>query len=118
MDYLGNLILTSPPILGTPSLLTDSEIMGLGSSSLPAREWTHDATKFLIELVKERIECFGTMVFKQQNWEKIRKQILKEYLNEAKRTLTQIRDKWDKLKRHYHKEKKLHNVTCDNGGSQ
>ena len=43
---------------------------------------------------------------------------MKEYPNEARRTWTQIRDKWDKLKRHYHKEKKLHNVTCDNGGSQ
>ena len=38
---------------------------------LPAREWTHGATKFLMELVKEMIESFGTMVFKQQNREKI-----------------------------------------------
>ena len=30
----------------------------------------------------------------------------------------QIRDKCDKLKRHYHKEKKLHNVMADNVGSQ
>ena len=118
MDYLGKMILASPPILGTPSLPNNDEISGLGSSSLPAREWTHGATKFLIELVKERIESFGTTVFKQQNWERIREQILKEHPNEGRRTWTQIRDKWDKLKRHYHKESKLHNVTGDNVGSQ
>jgi hypothetical protein len=118
MGYLGKIVLASPLILGTPSLPTDDEISPLGSSSLPAREWTHSATKFLIELVRERIESFGTTVFKQQNWEKIREQILKEHPNEARRTWTQIRDKWDKLKRHYHKEKKLHNVTGDNAWSQ
>ena len=64
MGYLGKIVLASPPILGTPSLHTDDEISGLGSSSLSAREWTHGATKFLIELVKERIESFGTTVFK------------------------------------------------------
>ena len=29
-----------------------------------------------------------------------------------------MRDKWNKLKRHYHNEKRIHNVTGDNGGSQ
>jgi hypothetical protein len=118
MGYLGKIVLASPPILGTPSLPTDDEIAGLGSTSFPAREWTHSATKFLIELVKERIESFGTTMFKQQNWERIKEQILKEHPSEARRTWTQIRDKWDKPKRHYHKEKKLHNVTGDNAGSQ
>ena len=118
MSYLGNLVLAFPPTLGIPPLPTDNEVTGLGSSPLPVREWTHSATKFLIELVKERIESFSTTVFKQQNWERIREQILKDYPNEARRTWTQIRDKWDKLKRHYHKEHKLHNVTGDNEGSQ
>jgi hypothetical protein len=68
--------------------------------------------------VKEKIEGFGTTVFKQQNWERIREQILKEHPNEPRRTWTQIRDKWGKLKRPYHKEKKIHNVTGDNAGSQ
>lgn len=67
MGYLEKIVLTSTPILGTPSLPTDSEIIGLGSSFLPAREWTDGATKFLIKLVKEMIESFGIMVFKQQN---------------------------------------------------
>ena len=118
MGYLGNIVFASPPILGTPSLPTDSKITVLGSSPLPAREWTHGATKFLIELVKEMNESFGTTLFKQQNWERIREQILKEYPNEARRTWIQITDKLNKLKRHYHKKKKLHNVTCDNIGSQ
>ena len=115
---MGKIVFASPPILGTPSLPINDEISGLGSSSLSAREWTHSATKFLIELVKERIESYGTTVFKQQNWERIRDQVLKEHPNEARRTWTQIRDKWDKLERHYHKEKKLHNVTGDNAGCQ
>jgi hypothetical protein len=111
MGYLGKIVLASPPILGTPSLLTNDEISGLGFSSLSARECTHGATKFFIELVKERIESFSTMVFKQQNRERIKEQILKEHPNEAGRTWTQIKDKLDKLKRHYHKEKKFHNIT-------
>ena len=43
---------------------------------------------------------------------------MKEHPNEAIRTWTQIRDKWNKLKRHHYKEKKLHNVTGDNARSQ
>ena len=54
----------------------------------------------------------------KKNCERIRKQILKGSPNENRRIWTQIIDKWDKLKRHYYKEKKLHNITGDNGGSQ
>ena len=77
IGFLGKIVFALPPILGTPSLPTDNKITGLGSLSLPAREWTHGATKFLIELVKDKIESFGTIMFKQQNWEKIREKILK-----------------------------------------
>ena len=43
---------------------------------------------------------------------------MKDQPNKTRRIWTQVRDKWDKLKRHYHKEKKLHNVTTNNTGSQ
>ena len=115
---MGTMVLASPPILGAPGPSNDGHVAGLGSPPLLAREWTHGATKFLVELVKERIESYGTAVFKQQHWERIREQVIKDHPSEARRSWTQVRDKWDKLKRHYHKEKKLHNVTGDNAGSQ
>ena len=43
---------------------------------------------------------------------------MRDHLSKAQRAWTQVKDKWDKLKRHYHKEKKLHNVTSDNVSSQ
>jgi len=71
-----------------------------------------------MEFVKERIESCSTTVFKQQHWERIREQVIKDHLSEVRQTWTQVQGKWDKLKRHYHKEKKLYNVTGDNAGSQ
>ena len=68
--------------------------------------------------MKERIEGYRTIVFKQKHWEKIREQVVGEHPSEARRTLIQVRDKWHKLRQHYHKEKKIHNVTGENGGSQ
>jgi hypothetical protein len=118
LGFMGSMVLASPPILGTPGSSNDGGVVNLGSPPLLAREWTHGATKYLVELVKERIESYGTTVFKQQHWERIREQVIKDHPNEAWRTWTQVRDKWDKLKHHYHKEKKLHNVTGDNAGSQ
>jgi hypothetical protein len=118
LGFLGSMVLASLPILGTPRSSNDGNIVGLGSPPLLAREWSHGATKYLVELVKERIESYGTTVFKQQHWEKIRKQVIKDHSSSARRTWTQVRDKWDKFKRHYHKEKKLHNVTGDNAGLQ
>ena len=85
--------------------------------SLPSREWTQASTKSLIELVKERIESYGTNVLKQKHWERIREQVVKDHPSKTRRTWIQVQDKWDKLKRHYHKEKKIHNVIGDNGGS-
>ena len=75
------------------------------------------STKFLIELMKERIESYETTIFKQKHWKRIREQVVRYHPSKARRTWIQVRDKWDKLKRHYHKEKKIHNVTCDNRGS-
>ena len=43
---------------------------------------------------------------------------MRDHLSKVRRAWTQVKDKWDKLKRHYHKEKKLHNVTGDNASSQ
>jgi hypothetical protein len=118
LGFLGTMVLASPPILGTPGPSNDGHVVGLGSPPLLAREWTHGTTKYLVELVKERIETYGTAGFKQQHWERIREQVIKDHPIEARRSWTQVRDKRDKLKRHYHKEKKLHNVTGDNAGSQ
>ena len=118
LGFLGTMVLASPPILGAPGPSNDGHVAALGSPPLLPREWTHGATKYLVELVKERIESYGTAVFKKQHWERIWEHVIKDHPSEARRTWTQVRDKWDKLKRHYHKEKKLHNVTGDNAGSQ
>ena len=58
-------MLASPPVLDTPRPSNDGHVVDLGSPPLLAREWTHRATKYLAELVKERIENYGTTVFKQ-----------------------------------------------------
>jgi hypothetical protein len=68
LGFLGTMVLASLPILDTPGPSNDGYIVGLGSSPLHAREWTHGATKYLVELVKE---TYGTAVFKQQHWEQI-----------------------------------------------
>lgn len=71
-----------------------------------------------MELVNERIESYGTTFFKQQHWERVKEHVVKDHPSEVWRTWTPIWYKWDKLKRHYYKEKKLHNVMGDNVGSQ
>ena len=57
-------MLASLPILDTPGPSNHGHVVGLGSPPLLGREWTHGATKYLVELVEERIESYGTMVFK------------------------------------------------------
>ena len=71
-----------------------------------------------MELVKEAIESYGTMVFKQQRWERIIEQVVKDHPSKARWTLMQVRDIWDKLKRHYYEEKILHIIIDDNAGLQ
>lgn len=58
------MILASSPILGTPTLSTGGKNMGLGSPSLLARKWTHVAIKYLIKLIKDRIESYDNTIFK------------------------------------------------------
>ena len=111
-------MLASPLVLGTLGPSNDGHIVGLGSPPLLTREWTHGGMKYLSKLVKKIIESYGTTIFKQQHLEKIPEQVVKDQPNKTRRIWTQVRDKWDKLKRHYHKEKKLHNVTTNNTGSQ
>ena len=43
---------------------SNGHVVGLGSPPLLVREWTHEATKYLIELVKEKLDSYGTSVFK------------------------------------------------------
>ena len=62
LGFLGIVVFASPPVSGTLRPSADGHIVGLGSSPLLAREWTHRATKYPIELVKERIESYGTTV--------------------------------------------------------
>ena len=45
--------------------MTDGNIVGFGSPPLLARKWTLITTKYLIELVKERID--GVFMFKKQH---------------------------------------------------
>ena len=84
LGFLGTMVLALPPILGTPGPSNDGNVVGLGSPLLLAREWTHGATKFLVELVKQRIESYGTAVFKQQHWERIREQVTNDHPSEAR----------------------------------
>ena len=83
LGFLGTMVLASPPVLGTPGPSNDDHIVGSGSPPLLAREWTHRATQYLVELVKEHIESYGTTIFKQQHWERIREQVVKYHPSEA-----------------------------------
>ena len=99
LGFLGTMIITSPPCLGTPPPSTNDVAIVRATPLLPSREWIQVSTKFLIELVKERSESYGTNIFKQKHWERIREQVVREHPSKARRTWTQIRDKWDKLER-------------------
>ena len=90
LGFLGTITLTPPPVLGvlTP---TNGHIVGLESPPLLAKEWTHVAIKYLIEFMKERIESYGTNVFKQQHWERIIEQAMRDYHAEARRIWTKVR---------------------------
>ena len=83
LEFLGTMVLASPILLGTPRPSNDGHVVGLGSPPFLARKWTHGATKYLVKLVKERIESYGTTVFKQQHWERIREKIVKDHPSEA-----------------------------------
>jgi hypothetical protein len=67
LRFLRTMVLASPPVLGTPRPSNDGHVMGLESSPFLTREWTHGATKYLVELVKEHIESYGTTIVKQQH---------------------------------------------------
>ena len=85
LGFLGTMIIASPPRLGTPPpSISDVAIVG-ATLSLPSREWTQVSTKFLIELVKERIESYETNIFKQKHWERIREQVIKDHPSKARR---------------------------------
>ena len=77
LGFLGTMVLALPPILGVSESLNDGHVATCGSPLLLAREWTHEATKFLVELVKKSIESYCTAVFKQQHWERIQEQVIK-----------------------------------------
>jgi hypothetical protein len=83
LRYFGTMVLASPPVLGTLGPSNDGHVVCLGSSPLLAREWTHEATKYLIKLVKERIESYDTTIFKQQYWERIREQVVRDHPSKA-----------------------------------
>jgi hypothetical protein len=68
---------------GHSRTFNNGHVVALGSSPLLAREWTHGATKYIVKLVKECIESYGTMVFKQQHWERIREHVIKDHPSEA-----------------------------------
>lgn len=87
------MVLASPPILGVPEPSNDGHVAGLGSPPLLAREWTHGATKYLVKLLKEHIKNYGTAVFKQQQWKRIREHVIKDHPSEARCIWTQVRDK-------------------------
>ena len=76
------MVLASPLILGASGSSNDGHVAGLGFSPLLTRKWTHKATKYSVELVKDSIESYGTAVFKQQHCERIREQVIKDYLSE------------------------------------
>lgn len=64
--------------------------------------------------MKEKIESYGTSVFKQQNWERIREHVVRDHPSEASKFWNQIYNKWEKLKQHHYKEMNIHNVMSDN----
>jgi hypothetical protein len=44
---------------------------------LVSREWIEGATKYLLELVKEKIETYGSSLFQQKHWMRIGEQLMK-----------------------------------------
>ena len=86
LGFLRTMIIASPPYLGTPPPSTSDVAIVEATPSLPSREWTQASTKFLIELVNERIESYETNVFKEKHGERIREQIIKDHPSEARRT--------------------------------
>ena len=93
LGFLETMIIASPSRLDISPPSTSNVTIVRATPSLPSREWTQASTKSLIELVKERIESYETNIFKQKHWERIREQVVKDYLSEARRTWTQVRDK-------------------------
>jgi hypothetical protein len=83
LGYWGIMVFASPPFLGTPRPSNEGHVVYLGPPLLLARKWIHGATKYLVELVKERIESNDTTVFKQERCERIREQIVRDHLSEA-----------------------------------
>ena len=55
--------------------------------------------------MKERIEIYGMIFFKQQHWEISKELVVRDHPSEVRIFWTQVRDKWNNLKRHYHKGK-------------
>ena len=90
LGFLGTMIIASPPHLSTPPPSTSDVAIVGATSFLPSREWTQASTKSLIELVKERIESYGTNIFKQKHWKRIREQVVKDHPTEARRTWIQV----------------------------
>ena len=82
--------------------------------SLATKDWTYVAIEYLIESVKERIERYDIIIFKQQHWEMIKEHVVRDHPSETRKFWTQVMDKRDNFKWHYHKEKKIHNVSGDN----
>ena len=73
------MVFASPPIMCIPKPLNNGHVAGLGSQSLLTRKWIHEATKYLVELAMEHIENYGTAIFKQQHWERIREQVTTDH---------------------------------------
>ena len=90
LDLLGTMIIAYPLHLDTPPPSTSDVAIVGATPPFPSREWIQASTKFLIELVKERIESYGTNVFKQKHCKRIRKQIIKDHPSKARRTWIQI----------------------------
>ena len=122
LGFLRNMLIASPPGLGAPSPPVPSPNRDAREAEevppLVSRQWTQGATRCFLKLVKENIETYGSSLFQQKHWVRIREQLVKDHPSEEKRTWLQVRDKWDKLKRHYFKEKKVYNLIGDNGGFQ
>lgn len=86
LGFLGTMVFASSPILGTPGSSTKRHVVDLGSPPLLTREWTYEATKYLIKLVKKKIKSYVTNVFNQQHSERITKQVMRDHPSEARQT--------------------------------
>ena len=73
----------SPPNLGTLALTSYVTIVK-ATPPLVSKEWTQVATKYLIQLVKERIESYKITIYKQKYWKRIREQVVKDHSSETK----------------------------------